>query len=157
MSESTARIEKLIGSLWTHMDRGQNALKERLGEIDHSRVSPALFATFASTADGLLKLGEGESESMWYSFAEVVEELAKAGQMTREQCAAMSAVMDETSEAITRACEQELVEAERRNPMAAVLRGTARVLALDEALVREAVGPSLVEFISESGQLLPDE
>ncbi len=152
MSEKASRMDRLIGSLWTHMDQGQAALKEQLGDIDQVQTSPALFTMFATTADGLLKLGEQEAESMWYSFAEVADQLLKQGQVTREQCAQMSARMDETSELITRACERELVEAEQRNPMAAILKGTAEALHLDHELVINTLGPILADFLAQEDQ-----
>lgn len=157
MSESTARIETLVGSLWTHMEQAQHALREKLGELDPIRVSPALFTMFANTADGMLKLSDSEGESLWYSFVEVADTLLKSGQITRAQCAEMSACMDETSEFIIQECERELVESERKNPLAAILNGTARALELDQELFRDEVGPILAEFISEADQLPADD
>jgi hypothetical protein len=159
MSEKTARIEGLIGSLWTHLGRSQQALADRLGEVDYNRLSPALFTAFATGADGMLKLSDAEGETLWYSFAETAQELARAGRVTKEECAAMSAVMDETSEAITQACERELVEAEadQRNPLTALLKGVAQTLSLDYELVRDAVGPGLGDFLAEADQIPLDQ
>ena len=153
MSRKTTRIDQVIGTLWNSMERSQKALEEMLGEVDTTVVSPALFTMFATSVDGLLKLSEAEGESLWYSFAEVADTLLKQGQITREECAKMSCVMDDTSEAITRSCERELVEEEDRNPIVAVLNGCADILGLDHDMMRQAVGPILAEFISHADDI----
>ena len=148
MEDTRTKGERLRDGLWVSLECSGEALAKEAEGLERRAWMPALFALYASSAEGLLALKEEEIQQLWDSYDDRVEALIQGGQLAREDAEEMEETLQATADAITDSCTMLLGRGGENNPLSAVLKGAAKAMELDYDLLTRTAGTNLAAFLS---------